>query len=111
MFKAATVTSDENYSLDLGQKLGMALQRKLGQSPGACWLFCTPKAGLEDLLEGVNQTAGTRNIVGCTTAGEMSSDGYHKGSVVLGGIISDQIEFSIAHVKNLIRESRYAARV
>jgi hypothetical protein len=79
MFKAATVTSDENFSLDLGRKLGQALQRKLGQSPGACWLFCAPKTGLEDLLEGVNQTAGTRNIVGCTTAGEMSSDGYHKG--------------------------------
>ena len=110
MFKAATVTSDENYSLDLGRKLGQALQRKLGQSPGACWLFCSPKAGLEDLLEGVNQTVGTRNIVGCTTAGEMSSDGYHKGSAVLGGIISDQIEFSIAYVENLSKDFELAGK-
>jgi hypothetical protein len=63
MFKAATVTSDENYSLGLGQKLGHALQQKLGQSPAACWLFCTPKARLKDLLKGVNQTVGTRRSV------------------------------------------------
>jgi hypothetical protein len=110
MFKAATVTSDEYYSLDLGQKLGQALRRKLGQSPDACWLFCAPKAGLEDLLEGVNQEVGTRNIVGCTTAGEMSSDGYHKGSAVLGGIISDQIEFSIAYVENLSQNFELAGK-
>jgi hypothetical protein len=61
-------------------------------------------------LEGVNQTAGTRNIVGCTTAGEMSSDGYHKGSAVLGGIISDQIEFSIADVENLSQNFELAGK-
>ena len=90
MFTAATVTSDENYSLDLGRNLGKALQRQLGQPPNACWLFCAPKEGLKDLLVGVNETVETRNIVGCTTAGEMSCVGYHKESAVLGGIASDQ---------------------
>jgi len=91
MFTAATVTSDENFSLDLGRNLGKALRRKLGQLPNACWLFCAPKAGLQDLLDGINETVSTRNIVGCTTAGEMSCAGYHRGSAVLGGIASDQM--------------------
>ncbi len=110
MFRATTVTSDENYSLDLGRKLGEALKGELGQSPGACWLFCTPKAGLKDLLEGVADAVGTRNIVGCTTDGEMSADGYHKGSAVLGGIVSDQIDFSVAYVENLSRNFELAGR-
>ena len=110
MITAATVTSDEDYSRDLGRKLGEALQRELGQAPKACWLFCAPKEGLKGLLDGVNDSVGTRNIVGCTTDGEMSSEGYFKGSAVLGGIVSDQIDFTIADVENLSRDSELAGK-
>ncbi len=110
MFTAATVTSDDNYSLASGRNLAKALQRELGQPPNACWLFCAPKAGLQDLLDGINETVGTRNIVGCTTAGEMSCEGYHKGSAVLGGIASDQIDFTIAYVENLSRNCELAGK-
>jgi hypothetical protein len=110
MFQAATVTSDENYSTVLGQSLGEALRRKLGQPPDACWLFCTPKNGLQDLVEGVNAAAGTGKIVGCTTDGEMSAEGYHKGSAVLGGIVSDQIDFSIASVDHLSQDFELAGK-
>ena len=110
MFLAATVASDENYSLDLGRNLGKALQRKLGQPPNACWLFCASEKGLKDLLDGVNETVGTRNIVGCTTDGEISGEGYRKGSAVLGGIASDQIDFTIVHAENISRNCELAGK-
>ena len=110
MLTAATVASNELYSLDLGRKLGLDLQRELGQPPNACWLFCSPKQGLKDLLNGVNETVGTRNIVGCTTDGEMTSDGYATGSAILGGISSDQIDFTIAHAENLSRNCELAGK-
>ncbi len=110
MFTAATVTSDENYSLDLGRNLGEALHRRLGQASHACWLFCAPKRGLQDLLNGINDTAGTGHIVGCTTDGEMSAVGYRKDSVVLGGLVSDQIEFTIAYVENISRHHELAGK-
>ena len=110
MFTAATVTSDENYSLDLGRNLGEALHRRLGQAPHACWLFCAPKQGLQDLLNGINDAAGTGHIVGCTTDGEMSAVGYRKDSAVLGGIVSDQIEFNIAHVENISQNHELAGK-
>ena len=78
--------------------------------PNACWLFCAPKAGLQDLLDGINETVGTRNIVGCTTDGEMSCDGYHKESAVLGGIASDQIDFTISYADNLSRDCELAGK-
>jgi hypothetical protein len=110
MFTAATVNSDEHYSLGLGRNLGEALNRRLGQAPHACWLFCAPKQGLQDLLNGINDAAGTGHIVGCTTDGEMSAAGYYKRSAVLGGIVSDQIEFTIAHVENISRNHELAGR-
>ena len=110
MMRAATVTSDEDYSIASGRMLGASLQRELGQPPNACWLFCAPKAGLQDLLDGINETVGTRNIIGCTTAGEMSCEGYRKGSAVLGGIASDQIDFTIAYAENLSRNCELAGK-
>ena len=110
MFTAATVTSDKSYSINLGRDLGEALQRKLGQPPDACWLFCAPKNRLPELLNGVNEAAGTGNIVGCTTDGEMSAEGYHKDSVVLGGIVSDQIDFSVASVQHLSQDFELAGQ-
>ena len=116
MFKAATVTSDNVYSRSSGRDLALALQMKLGQSPNACWLFCAPKEGLLELLEGVNEAVGTRNIVGCTTDGEITGDGYSAGSAILGGIASNQIDFTIAYTENLSRNcemagSRLAAKL
>jgi len=110
MLKAATVNSEKKFSRDSGRALGLALKRELGHPPNACWLFCAPKEGLKDLLDGVNETVGTRNIVGCTTDGEMSCEGYHKGSAVLGGIASDQIDFTIAYAENLSRNCELAGK-
>jgi len=110
MFTAATVTSDDSYSLALGRKLGRSLQRELGQPPNACWLFCAPKSGLQDPLDGINETVETRNIIGCTTAGEMSCAGYHRDSAVLAGIASDQIDFTIAYAENLSRNCELAGK-
>ena len=110
MLTAATVTSGDKYSLALGRNLGESLQNELGQSPNACWLFCAPKAGLQDLLDGINESVGTRNIIGCTTDGEMSCEGYRKESAVLGGIASDQIEFTISYAENLRQNCELAGK-
>ncbi len=110
MFKAATVSSDSDFSRDQGRELALKLQDKLGQPPDACWLFCAPKPGMPDLFDGINDAAETGQIVGCTTDGEMSAAGYRKGSAVLGGIVSDQIHFTIAHVENISRNHELAGK-
>ena len=110
MFKAATIDFKEPFSQDMGRRMGHALVEELGQTPKACWLFCTPDEGLEDLLGGVNDTVGTKNLIGCTTDGEIFSDGFREGSAVLAGIASDQIDFHIASVKNLGQGSEEAGK-
>lgn len=110
MFKAATVTADKTFSRDSGRNLGRALVSKLGQSPNACWLFCAPKEGLQELLEGINEAVGTGNIVGCTGDGEMSGDGYSTGSAILAGIATDQIDFTVAYAENLSQNCELAGK-
>jgi len=101
MFDAVTVLTDEVFSRTAGQELGNKLVRRLGRTPNACWMFCSPEEGLEELLQGVNDVIGTDVLVGCTTDGEISSSGFSTESAVLCGIVSDQIGFHAASVTGL----------
>ncbi len=66
--------------------------------------------GLDSLVKGVYEAVGTRNLVGCTTAGEISSDGFSIGSAVLGGMASDQISFESVSTHHISRDSEQAGR-
>jgi hypothetical protein len=110
MIKAKTIQLKDQYSHKMGIHLGERLLQALGQEPNACWLFCSPGKGLRSLLKGVYEAAGTQKLVGCTTAGEISTDGFRVGSAVLGGIVSDQINFKIAATHNISQNSEYAGR-
>lgn len=85
--------------------MGTALINKLGQKPNACWLFCSPREGLEDLLAGIQDAVDTANLAGCTTDGEISGAGLSSGSAVLAGIVTDRIDFHLSVAENLSQGS------
>ncbi len=86
------------------------LAQRLGGTPSACWLFCSPEAGLAELLKGVREAAGTDTIIGCTTDGEVCEAGFCTKSAVLGGILTDRIEFSVVAVEGIGRDPEGAGR-
>ena len=110
MFKAATVKSAEKFSKNAGRRLGEALLAKLNHPPDACWLFCSSRSGLQELLKGVADVVKTGNLIGCTTGGEISDLGISTGSAVLGGIVTDKIDFHIASAVNLKQDSEEAGK-
>lgn len=89
----------------MGQRMGATLIKKLGKKPDACWLFCSPQQGLEDLLAGIQDTVNTANLGGCTTDGEISDVGLSSGSAVLAGIATDRIDFHLSVAENLSQGS------
>jgi hypothetical protein len=108
MFKAATVTFKERFSLRAGRRMGEVLLEKLGRRPDACWLFCTPGDDLQGMLKGIHDVVRTESLVGCTADGEIANTGFSTRSAVLGGISSDSIDFHAAYVENLARDSEEA---
>lgn len=110
MIKAETVQLNKAHSRQSGRQMGAGLIEKLGRQPDACWLFCSPGNDLRALVKGVYEAVGTRTLVGCTTAGEICSDGFSTGSAVLGGIASDQIGFEIVSMDNISRDCEQAGR-
>ena len=105
MFEAATVKFKESYSRALGRRMGEALVDKLGRKPDACWLFCSARQGLRDLLAGIQDVVDTSNLTGCTTDGEISSAGFSSGSAVLAGIATDRIDFHLSVAEKLSKGS------
>lgn len=110
MIQADTVRTYRQFSRATGREMGEALKQRLGQVPDACWLFCAPLQGLDDLIKGICESAGTDQIIGCTTSGEISSDGQSANSAVLGGIVSDCIEFEFVRIQGLSTDSAAAGR-
>lgn len=110
MIRAETIQLKENFSRETGREMGEDLIKKLGRPPGACWLFASPGKDLEALVKGVYESVGTRTLIGCTTAGEISTEGFSTGSAVLGGIVSDHIGFEIVSVQDIGRNSEQAGR-
>ncbi len=108
MFNAATATVKKPFSRQAGRSLGNALGEKLGDIPNACWLFCAAAPRLRDLLLGVNDALSPSLVIGCTADGEISTEGFSSGSAVLGGIVSDHIDFQVASVENLGQDSQEA---
>jgi len=110
MFRSATVVGNAPFTRELGRSLGDALVAELGQRPDACWLFCAPGDGIGDLVAAAHDVVRTRNFIGCTTDGEVSSAGFSHDSAVLTGIATDQINFQVASVSNIGRDSEWAGR-
>ena len=110
MIKAGTIQSKEPFSRTSGRRMGEALIEKMGMRPDACWLFCSPGDHLPSMVKGVCEAVGIQTLIGCTTAGEICSDGFSTGAAVLGGIASDQIDFEIVSVDTISRNSEEAGR-
>jgi hypothetical protein len=108
MFKAATVTTREPYSREIGRALGDALVDKLEVTPNCCWLFCAAAPRLRDLLAGVNEAVSPSLVIGCTSESEISTHGFSTGSAVLGGVVTDEIDFHVALVEGISRDSEKA---
>jgi hypothetical protein len=90
--------------------MGETLVEELEQCPNACWLFCPPLPGLEEMIKGICEATGTDQLIGCTTDGEISNAGLSMNSAVLGGIASDTLEFEIVTVQGLEKDSEASGR-
>lgn len=66
-------------------------------------LFVTPQADIHKIARDVDGVFGDAAVIGCTTAGEISCDGYAEGTIVAVGLPKDQFRIRILLVEDLAR--------
>ena len=78
---------------------GRALVRALGQGPFSCiMLFASPDADLDALL---SEPGFGAPVIGCTTAGEISDEGYSEGGIVAMGLPAGHFDTELVFVPSL----------
>ncbi|MFH2139095.1 MAG: FIST N-terminal domain-containing protein [Candidatus Omnitrophota bacterium] len=75
-------------------------------------LFCFASSRFEhfELIRGVKSTVSSAPLIGCTTAGEITSKGPDTKSVVILALKSDNLHAAIGIGKNISKQSRTAGQ-
>lgn len=95
---------------DAGRELGEQIRRQLSGTADALIVFASPDNDHGALLEALAETAGTRTIVGCSTAGEFTGEGAGQGLTNVTAIRAADMRFAASVGTGLARDHQQAAR-
>ena len=96
MTDAITAISSAANSADAGTELGAALRSGFnGAAADAVIVFASARHHYETLLTTLSEAAGTRTIVGSSSAGEFTHAERGEGSVSALGLRSDSLDFAV----------------
>ncbi|HEY0971105.1 MAG TPA: FIST N-terminal domain-containing protein [Gemmatimonadales bacterium] len=95
---------------EAGEMLGRQIRDQLSGPPHALIVFATPRGDHASLLEALAEVAGTQVIVGCSSAGEFTSDASGQGLTNVTAIRSDTMRFAASVGTGLSQDYVSAAR-
>ncbi len=109
MIRVAVGTAGGTDSYKVGFEAVDVAINELGQEPNLCILFASVAFDQDKLVEAAGKRAGNAVLVGCSTAGEICSEGLSMShSVVCMAIASDTMQFYPSSGEHLVTEP-YAA--
>ncbi|HYD52076.1 MAG TPA: FIST N-terminal domain-containing protein, partial [Gemmatimonadaceae bacterium] len=94
---------------EAGEALGRQIREQLAAPPDALIIFASPRNDFPVLLEALAEAAGTRTIVGCSSAGEFTNEDSGVGLTNVTAIRSETMRFSASVGTGLSRDQRAAA--
>ncbi len=109
MTDATTVFSSSKDSATAGKEIGSRLRASLGV-PDAVVVFASSSYNYEKLLKSLSAEIGSAVVVGCSSAGEFTSDSRGEGSVSALGLKSDEFQFAGGLGTGLSESPEAAAR-
>jgi hypothetical protein len=110
MTKTTPVLTTEADSARAGEILGAQIREGLGAAADAVIVFASARHDYPRLLEALSRGAGTRTIVGSSSAGEFTTRARSEGAVSALGIRSSSMRFATGLGRNLSSDPRRAAR-
>lgn len=104
------IVQTDRVDRDAGLHLGGQIRERFSAPPDALIVFASPRNDHAALLAALAESAGTQVIVGCSTAGEFTSDGAGEGLTNVTAIRSTGIRFAAAVGTGISGNHRGAAR-
>ncbi|HZL38483.1 MAG TPA: FIST N-terminal domain-containing protein [Tepidisphaeraceae bacterium] len=111
MTETAVVWTDKDDSRDAGASLGEQISTELKQQPpDALILFISPKYDVTQLLEAVQAACRPKVMMGCSSAGEFTSDSQGVGQASAVAIRSTEMRFACGIGRGLQADRAAVAR-
>jgi len=111
MIQAGIGQSKNNDSKKAGQEAcQMALNQINNGVPELIIAFASARFDQKQLLDGIISAAGNIPVIGCSTSGEITTQGPDKESIAVMAIKADNIDFGIGLGKGVKTDSRAAGR-
>jgi hypothetical protein len=111
MTDTITALTTEKDSAKAGRELGRSIRKAFNGAPAdAVVVFASAQHDYRRLLEALSDEAGTRVIVGSSSAGEFSHAARGEGHVSALGLRSERMRFALGIGRDLSRDPIAAAR-
>ncbi len=91
---AGTGRSMKPDAFEAGAEAAFGAKKEIDRTPDLIILFADRKYNHTELIAGVETVFDTIPMIGGTTAGELSTEGFSTGSVVIMAVASDDISFT-----------------
>lgn len=103
------ISSTDKLNAEAGDYLGREIRKQLDGIPDALIVFAAPENDYTELLVRLSASAGTKTIVGCSSAGEFTNTGSGSGMSCAIALRSPEMKFSATLGKNLSKDRKSAA--
>jgi hypothetical protein len=111
MLNGVTAQTDMRESADAGKSLGSQIAGALdGVHADAVILFASSRYDYEELLSALNEACRPGLLIGCSSAGEFTSDTHGEESACAIALQSDEMRFSAAIGRHLSLNRETAAQ-
>jgi hypothetical protein len=107
--KAGIGISDKPNAFEAGIEAASQAIEEAG-SPKVLLVFSSTKYDQQQLIKGINNTAKGVPVIGCSSAGEITTFGPTRGTVVIMALASDSVDFTIGLGSQISKSSRQAGR-
>ncbi|MDQ6764930.1 MAG: FIST C-terminal domain-containing protein [Verrucomicrobiota bacterium] len=102
-----TSTADSREAgVSLGEQIAAQLE---GRPPDAVILFVSPKYDAATLVEALVERSAAKIIIGCSSAGEFTSDTHGDGKACAVAICSSSLQFAVGIGRGISSDRRKAA--
>ena len=109
--KSIVVDTALDDSADAGRELGESIRDQLtGAPPDVVILFVSPRYDAAALVAALTESCAAKLVVGCSSAGEFTSETHGTGKACAVAIVSPNLQFAVGLGRNLTVDRRAAAR-
>jgi methyl-accepting chemotaxis protein len=110
MTSTATGTSSRTHTHDAAHEAAQSALKRLGDArPSFGFVFASPRHELPTAIETVCQVSGARDVIGCSTAGEITASGLTHGGLAVMLVSATDSAHRTAFASGLRTDFRRAA--